>query len=348
MSNYYRLIPGYDDETALIAQIESETRRLWGQPNTVVRYTANDLVDDLRAGRQVPDDIAEANERANADGRNRAAALQMLKDAKTLAKTRQIQLVIDGHQPAFDKLSADMDGLMAAVRKTAQALGGATTFEGAYDAGVPDAWKASREQIQQYRDLRSAQTELTHAVLGSEHTWKIYEVGFVRNSLEQHDGWLAKRQSAAAACFNGRSNPGFVKSYAQWLRDGGRNRWHASKSVFPEKMADPMTGAVTKADPWAHLIWLATEAEAWVPYPGTALKAYELAADAVAEPTVSGVARRRESRAAYFELIGRKPRLPFEKHDPNAPTDRLPSKERYTIGGKSLSFAENASAHLFG
>lgn len=74
----------------------------------------------------------------------------------------------------------------------------------------------------------------------------------------------------------------------------------------------------------------------------------EPAADAIAEPTVSGVARRRESRAAYFRLIGRTPRLPFEKHDENATGGRLPSKERYRIGGKSPSFAEKASAHLFG
>lgn len=345
MSDYRYLIEGYSQKAEARSRLAAEKRAAQSQRDTLSPITASDFMDAAETGGEFPQDVAVHNDRVDAERRDRAERIRMLGDAEKLIEVQLTQLVVDGHHPAFDKLSADMDALMADVRQTAQTLGNVTTFENAYDAGVPEAWKRGEALASQYRDLRSAQKGLTRAVLGSEQAWKVYEVGFVRNSLEQHDGWLRKRQSAASACFK-KAQRGYVESYAQWLADGARNRWQAHKSAFPEKMTDPQTGVVTTADPWAYLVWLATEAEAWVPYPATVVKAYELAADAIAEPTVSGVARRRESRAAYFDLIGRTPRLPFEEHEQNALAASAVRKQGYRMAGTSRSFTDSARAHL--
>lgn len=197
--------------------------------------------------------------------------------------------------------------LMREVRSVDKALGNVRTAEEMLSARqeVLTAWRSRAELVARYNEIRSVHQGLTAAGLGQDESFKILAVGHIRNSLEQSDFWLSKREHSTS---HRAANDGLegVRNFDAWLGAGGSARFKHSTFAIPEK--DTNGNAV---DSWDYLVWLATEAEPWVPTAAQVLFAHDAANLAVAATDYKRFRAQEAARGRYFEVIGLAPLVTY-------------------------------------
>lgn len=320
------LVPGYNKhskaEDRIRAEIDANRRTRYDSP-----ITEEDLIECALTDDEIPKDIWEYNEairqkKINTDVRNR-----MLNGSLRQLQARKEQLIINNSGEAFAYVRAELVRLMDDVRSTHAVLGSVRTAEEVLSDAKPEilaAWQEASALTARYRDIRSAQRILALPALGRDDANKITAVGLIRNSLEQSEYWLLARRRAASHRTSREANEG-VQNYRAWLRSGGET---------------PFVGTEGS---WGYLVWLATQAEPWVPTSNEIADAYTAAKTAVTPAEVGSLATQEDARDRYFEIVGSNPLIPYTRSPRNAKTERFTkSNTPPRINQVSPSFAESA------
>lgn len=135
-------------------------------------------------------------------------------------------------------LSRDMDALMRDLAATVDQLGGATTPREVIAAGVGDAWNQLGGLRRQYDDLRQAQQLAMDAELAR------YQSNYL-NDPHANDAWIADLDTI----------------FPDWRDKKGATRIVVTAIGTTEP--DPRPWPVD--DPTEQLVWLASNAQVWIP-----------------------------------------------------------------------------------
>lgn len=333
-STAYALLKGYAHSIHAEQSIKDEIA-LNRTKQVSALITAEDYADAALSGDNFPDNPHFDNERARSERLNISIRGELLKSAIKVIQARRTKIIREHGDEALGYLDSELTKLMAEVRTTHDALGGVRTAQDVLNANDPriqTAWRSRELLISRYNEIRAVQYGLTNPSLPDGEGFKIAAVGHLRNSLEQADFWLSRRQaSASPQAANDRLNG--VANFDSWLRDGGTAHFKHSTSAIPSK--DNATNAV---NPWDYLVWLATKAEPWVPTAAQIMAAYDAAHLAVGETDYKKYRAQEAGRDEYFEVIDRNPLVAY--------TNGSGQEKPETRKRKIPSFGESAVRHL--
>lgn len=302
----YAHIPGFDDLTEAEQRIkdaigDNRKRKIDAAINS------EDFVEAALSGAAFPEEPHLHNERIRNERLDATVRGDMLKNALKAIHSRRVEIVREHSDEALTYLAAELTTLMTQVRSVDKALGNVRTAEEVLSAGQEalTAWRSRAELVARYNEIRSVQKGLTAAGLGQDESFKILAVGHIRNSLEQSDFWLSKRENSTS---HRAANDGLegVRNFDAWLGAGGSPRFKHSTFTIPQK--DTNGNAV---DSWDYLVWLATEAEPWVPTAAQILSAYDAANFAVSHTDYKRFRAQEAARGRYFEVIGLAPLVAY-------------------------------------
>lgn len=303
----YAHIPGNDNLTEAGQRINDEL-----SANRTRRFDApissEDFADAALSGTAFPEAPHLHNERIRNERMDATVRGDMLKNALKSIHSRKLEVIREHSDEALAYLAGELGNLMKQVRSVGTTLGKVHTADHVLTANDPKlltAWRSRDELIARYNEIRSVQHGLTAAGLGQGESFKILAVGHIRNSLEQSDFWLSKREHSTSHRAANDQLEG-VRNFDAWLGAGGSARFKHSTSAVPQK--DTSGNAV---DSWDYLVWLATEAEPWVPTAGQVLSAYDAANFAVAHTDYKRFRAQEAARGRYFEVIGLAPLVAY-------------------------------------
>lgn len=331
-SNAFDLLLGFAEHTAADQRIKDEITR-----NRAVEFdapiTSADFAVAALSGDEFPNDPHFHNEQILSARLNAAARGELLKNAAKDLQRRKMEIIRDHSAAALAYVATELTALVEQVRSVNTMLGHIRTAEEVLDAGpeVHTAWRERAELISRYSEIRDAQRSLTIPGLGDGDNFKIATVGYVRNSLEQTDFWLSRRQDAASDRPANDRLEG-VRNFNDWLGKGGVAPFKHSTSAIPQTDTHG-----NPTDQWDYLVWLATKAEPWVPTPAQVLAAFDAAHIAVAETDYKKFHAQEAARDRYFEVIGVTPLVGYT----NSATDK-PEVRRV----KRPSFGEAAASSM--
>lgn len=313
-TNAYAHIPGNDDlteaEQRINDAIADNRKRTFDAP-----ISSENFADAALSGTAFPEEPHLHNERIRNERLDATVRGDMLKNALKSTSARKLEIIREHSDEALSYLARELTTLMQEVRSAATTLGSVHTAEHVLDANDPKlltAWRSRDELIARYKEIRSVQQGLTAAGIGQGESFKILAVGHIRNSLEQSDFWLSKRERSTSHRAAKDHLEG-VRNFDAWLGAGGSARFKHSTSAVPS--TDANGNAV---NPWDYVVWLATEAEPWVPTVAQLIAAYDAANLAVAETDYKKYPAQEAGRADFFEVTGVRPIVPFT----NSATDK--------------------------
>ncbi|MDP9693024.1 UNVERIFIED_ORG: hypothetical protein J2X79_000561 [Arthrobacter globiformis] len=322
-------IPGFNDHTQAEKRINDEIAR-----NRAIKFeptiSANDFVDAALAGADFPEEPHFHNEKIRAARLNAGARAQMLKDALKSVQERKRDLIRDNSASALGYLRGELAALMDEVRSTHGTLGNVRTAEAVLAANDPDiasAWRASGELVSRYVEMRSLQHAFTAPGLGDGQKFQIAAVGHIRNSLELSDYWLSKR--AKSSSHRAANDPlSGVRNFDEWLVSGGTAPFKHSIAAIPstDSNGNPVNA-------WEYLVWLATEAEPWVPSVADLVAAFDAANLAVAATDYASFRTQEAGRDKYFEVVGVPPLVEYSNGPSDEKTER---KARRASGARAM------------
>jgi len=296
-------IPGYKDHTKAEKRINDEIIRNRATP-TEAPISTTDFVDAALTGEDFPKEPHFHNEEIRAERLNAGARAQMLKDALKAVQERKRDLIRDSSDAALAYLRSELAELMDDVRVNHETLGTIRTAEqvlAANDPRVLSAWQECGGLLARYVEIRGLQHSFTAPGLGDGQNFKIAAAGHVRNSLELSDFWLSKRKGSSSHRAANDQLSG-VSNFDKWLGKGGTSPFKHSTSAIPTKDRNDNT-----ANAWDYLVWLATEAEPWIPSASQLVAAFDAANLAVAPTNYSKYRVQEQARDRYFEVTGVKP-----------------------------------------
>lgn len=328
-------IPGYDKLTATERKVNEEIAK-----NRATTFdspiTAQDFVTAAKTGADFPEEPHFHNEALRNERLNTAIRGEMLKDAAKILQREKQELIRKHADDGLDYLRGQLSALMQEVLEVDNVLGNIRNAEQvltADDPAVPSAWQRTGSIIALYAEIRGMQHTLTAPSLGDGQSFKIAAVGHIRNSLEQSDFWLTKRRSSVSSRAANDQLEG-VRNFDKWLEQGGAAPFKHSTSAIPSADTNG-----NPANAWGYLVWLATEADPWVPTSADVIKAWDAANLAVAETDYKKFRAQESGRDAYFKVIDRKPLVPYTngpKRDGEEKAPRL----------KTPSFGESMAREL--
>jgi hypothetical protein len=311
-------IPGYEDHTKAEQRINAEITK-----NRAIKFespiAATDFVEAALAGEDFPKEPHFHNEELMAERLNAAARAQMLKDALKDVQERKRGLIRKNSEFALGYLRAELATLMDDVRANDEALGNVRTAEqvlAANDPQVLSAWRASEGLVARYVEIRGLQHSFTAPGLGDGQNFKITAAGHIRNSLEQSDYWLNKREKSSSRRAADDPLSG-VRNFEAWLVTGGTAPFKHSTSAIPSTDSNG-----NPANPWDYLMWLATKAEPWVPSVSDVIAAFDAANLAVAVTDHAKFRAQEAGRDKYFEVIGLRPQVKYANGPSGETTER--------------------------
>ncbi|QYF88552.1 hypothetical protein [Arthrobacter sp. PAMC25284] len=300
-------IPGFDDHTKAEKRINEEiTRNRRIKPDAPISTT--DFVEAALAGQDFPQEPHFRNEEIRSERLNAGTRAQMLKDALKAVQERKRDLIRDNSDTALGYLRAELATLIDDVRAINEILGNFRTAEQVLTADDPNvlaAWRTRDELLSRYKEIRTVQHSLTVPGLGAGDSFKILAVGHVQNSLERMDFWLSKRDRSTSHRAAHDQLEG-VRNFDVWLGDGGTAPFKHSNAAIPSVDSNG-----NPANPWDYLVWLATEAEPWVPTPAQVIAAYKAANLAVVETDYKKYAAQEAGRDDFFAVTGARPIVPY-------------------------------------
>jgi hypothetical protein len=313
-------IPGYHDHTQAEKRINDEIAR-----NRAIKHeptiSTTDFVEAALAGGGFPAKPHFRNEEVRAAKLNVAARAQMLKDALKAVQERKRELIRDNSYSALAYLRSELSELMDDVRANNKTLGSIRTAEqvlAADGADVLSSWQASKELVSRYVEIRGLQYAFTVPSLGDGENFKVAAAGHIRNSLEQSDYWLSKREMSTSHRAATDQLSG-VRNFDAWLGAGGTAPFKHSISAIP---STDSTG--NPVNPWDYLVWLATKAEPWIPSAADLVAAFDAANLAVAVTDYAKFRTQEVGRDKYFDVIDVRPLV----HYTNAPKEGEEKTER--------------------
>jgi hypothetical protein len=311
-------IPGYDDHTKAEHRINEEIKRNRAiKPEAPISTT--DFVDAALVGEDFPKGPHFHNEEIRAERLNAGVRAQMLKDALKAVQERKRDLIRDNSDAALGYLRAELATLMNEVRANHEILGHIRTAEqvlAADDPQVLSAWRATGELVARYVEIRGLQHAFTAPSMGEGQNFKIVAVGHIRNSLELSDYWLSKRKMSSSHRAAKDSLSG-VRNFEAWLVAGGTAPFKHSTSAIPSS-----DSGGNPANAWEYLVWLATEAEPWVPSASDVIAAFDAANLAVAVTDHAKFRAQEAGRDKYFEVIGLRPQVKYANGPSGETTER--------------------------
>ncbi|MDQ0239184.1 hypothetical protein [Arthrobacter bambusae] len=321
-SSTYDRIPGYAEHTEAEKRIRDEIASnqsiaLEDQISSV------DFADAALSGGAFPDEPHFENQRIIGERMNVAVRGDMLKDAAKEIQRRKQDLLREHADFGLKYLRNKLAALMEEVRETHATLGNIRTAErvlAANDPIVRDAWYSTNEIISRYVEIRSLQHALSAPGLGDGQGFKIFAVGHIRNSLEQSDYWLSKRDRSTSRSAANDSLEA-VRNFDAWLGAESHSPFKHSTSAIPQ--TDRNGNTVNR---WDYLVWLSTEAEPWVPTTAQLSAAYDAADLAVAQTDYKRLRAQEEGRDEYFEVIGKKPLVAYTNSPANQKPETRPVK----------------------
>jgi hypothetical protein len=321
-------ILGYDDHTKAEKRISEEIIR-----NRAIQFesptSTTDFVEAALAGEEFPPNPHLHNEEVRAARLNAGTRAQMLKDALKAVQERKRDLIRDNSDSALGYLRTELATLMDEVRANDEILGNIRTAEQVLTANDPQvlsAWRATGELAARYVEIRGLQHSFTAPSLGEGQNFKITAVGHIRNSLEQCDYWLNKRERSSSHRAAQDQLSG-VRNFEAWLVAGGTAPFKHSTSAIPST-----DNSGNPANSWDYLVWLATKAEPWVPSVAQVIAAFDAANLAVAATDYAKFRTQETGRDKYFEVIGRKPIVRYVNGPSDEKTER---KVRHASWGES-------------
>lgn len=314
----YAHIPGFEDHTKAEQRINEEIKRNRGIKSEAP-ISATDYIEAALAGEGFPKEPYFHNEEIRSERLNAGVRAQMLKDASKAVQERKRDLIRDNSDAALGYLRAELATLMHDVRAIDETLGHIRAAEqvlAADDPQVLSAWRATGELVARYVEIRGLQHAFTVPSLGDGEKFKIPAVGHIRNSLEQSDYWLSKREKSSG--HRAANDPlSGVRNFDAWLGTGGTSPFKHSTSDIP---STDSTG--NPVNPWDYLVWLATVAEPWVPSVSDLVAAFDAANLAVAVTDYAKFRIQEVNRAKYFGVIGVRPLIDYTDGPADEKTDR--------------------------
>ena len=303
----YAHIPGFADLTEAEQRIKDgisdNSKRKFDAP-----INSEDFAEAALSGDDFPEEPHFRNERIRKERMDSAVRGDMLKNALKSIHARKVAIVREHSDEALAYLGKELATLMREVRSVATTLGKMHTAEHVLSDNDPEvliAWRSREELISRYKEIRNVQQGLTSAGICHDESFKILAVGHIRNSLEHSDFWLSKRKHSTSHRAASDQLEA-VRNFDAWLGAGGPARFKHSTFTIPQK--DTNGNAV---DPWDYLVWLATEAEPWVPTGAQVIAAYDAASLAVAHTDYKGFRAQEAARSRYFEVIGLAPLIAY-------------------------------------
>lgn len=310
----YAHIPGFADLTEAEQRVNDaladNRKRKFDAP-----VSSEDFADAALSGTAFPEEPHRHNERIRNERLDATVRGDMLKNAFKSIGARRLEIIREHSDEALAYLAGELTTLMQEVRSVATTLGSVHTAEHVLDANDPKlltAWRSRDELIARYSEIRSVQHGLTAAGLGQGESFQINAVGHVRNSLEQSDYWLSKRERSTSHRAANDQLSG-VRNFDAWLGAGGTATFKHSNSAIPSTDTNG-----NPVNPWDYLVWLATTAEPWIPSAADLVAAFNSANLAVAETDYKKYPTQEAGRSRFFEVTGVRPLVPFT----NSATDK--------------------------
>lgn len=285
------LIAGHDDLTTAIENVTSEQ----SASNRPVQSVAlPDFTELALAGEPFPEDVTSAEEERLRALRNQSAKGALLKTAKKELERRRTEAVRQGSDKALAYLDDELESLVSDVVDIADELGSLGNVQHILEKGTSAQIKAYREVktlVDRYAGIRDAQIAITRQCVEPTQVRFIYEVGFLRNSLDDSEFWQGQRKSAYTTRASQDSYEHVVR-YNDWLTPYLPAQYPYKRAVMP----------VTPDQYIAYLLDLCTNHELWVPSVSELLSAWEAANSAAQPVSYDRLKGMEESRQQYYAI----------------------------------------------
>lgn len=325
----HAIIPGYTDHTDAEKRINDEIIR-----NRAIQFdspiSSTDFVEAALDGEDFPHDPYFRNEAIRVQRMNIGARAQMLKDALKAVQERKRDLIRVNADSALGYLRAELATLVEEVRANDEVLGNIRSADQVLainDPEVLSAWRATGDLASRYVEIRGLQHSFTAPSLGDGQNFKIAAVGHLRNSLEQSDFWLSKRGKLSSHRAVNDHLSG-VRNFDAWLVAGGTAPFKHSTAAIPSTDSNG-----NPVNPWDYLVWLATQAEPWIPSATELVAAFDSADLAVAVTNHARFRAQEAGRDQYFEVIDVRPLVEYTNGPSGEKTERKVHRVSWSEAG---------------
>lgn len=291
----YALLGDYDQLATAHDRVTQELRA----NRSVSPVVEVDFVDLALSGEDFPQDVTSASEARDRAIRNQVARDSKLKAAKKEIERLQGEAVQDHADKALTCLDGELQALVAEVVETADVLGTLGGVQTILERGSSDQikkWRQSKNLVERYKDIRDTQLSITRQCVDATQSSHVYEVGFLRNSLDHAAFWQVQRAQAYTTRA-AQDNDESVSGYNNWLTAFTPAAYPHKRSVFP----------VADDQDIAYLLDVCTNHELWVPSIGQLTAAWD-SANSTAQPiSFDRLQGTEEARDRYYEVTGATP-----------------------------------------
>lgn len=298
-------ITGYDELAEALRRVANEEREHPKNRITASKVTSEHFVDSALSGEAFPDDVVtglEASERAE---RNSELRKRMLKTARETLLRSQIEAVQDHSDSALSYLHNELQEVVAKVRKSSRAMKGPADAGSVLDRNDPEetnAWHDLAKLVATYKELRHVQLTIVRPCVESGDIHKLYQVGLIRNSLDNSEFWQKKRsESYSTRARDDRDQ--HVANYNNWLDEYPRAMYPYKREFVP----------VASDQEKAYLIHICTELDLWVPTVSQLLISWDAAHLAVQPVSSWSISATEDARDNYYKITESTPVSEFTR-----------------------------------